>query len=160
MEISQIVWLVAVVLFVILEASTVVLVCIWFCAGSLVALIISLFWPGGIWLQAVAFLVVSAVCLIALRPVAKRLIGKRQVPTNADANIGKEAQVVNEIQPGRFGRVKLEGLEWTAKSDVVLPVGSWCRVLAIEGVKLVVEPADAPSTEACGRQDEQQNSVY
>lgn len=145
METAQIVWLVAVVVFVVLEASTAALVSVWFCAGSLVALVVSLFWPQGIWLQVAAFLVVSIICLFALRPLAKRLVGKRQVPTNADANIGKVAQVVSEIQPGRFGRVKLEGLEWTAKSDVVLPVGSWCRVLAIEGVKLVVAPQDAPA---------------
>ena len=82
---------------------------------------------------------------LALRPLAKKGLIGRRVPTNADANIGKMAQVVTEIQPGRFGRVKLEGMEWAAKSDSVLPVGAWCRVEAIEGVKLVVSPAQPPS---------------
>ncbi|MGD9559889.1 MAG: NfeD family protein [Oscillospiraceae bacterium] len=144
MEIAQIVWLVLMVVFIILEASTASLVSIWFCAGSLVALLVALVWPTVYFAQVLAFLVVSVVTLLALRPVARRLVGNRRVATNADANIGKLAQVVSEIQPGNFGRVKLEGLEWTAKADVVLKVGSWCRVDAIEGVKLVVSPAEAP----------------
>ncbi len=152
MEIAQIVWLVLLVLFVILEAATTAVVSIWFCGGALVSLILSIFWPDMIWLQVVAFLAVSGVLLLLLRPLVRRLSGKNQVATNADANIGKTCQVVSEIQPGRFGRVKLEGVEWTGKADTVLPVGAWCRVDAIEGVKLVVSPLpqdgqDAPKAE-------------
>lgn len=140
MQVMQIVWLALLVLFVVLEAATAGLVSIWFCGGALVALLAALVWPQGVWLQVLLFFVVSGVLLLALRPLARRLVGNRRVATNADANIGKAAQVVSEVQPGRFGRVKLEGLEWTAKSDYLLPVGSWCRVDAIEGVKLVVTP--------------------
>ncbi len=143
MPIMQIVWLVLLVLFVVLEAATAVLVCIWFCAGALAALMVSLIWPGAVFAQGAAFVAVSALSLWLLRPMVRRVAGTRHMPTNADANIGKDAQVVSEIQPGRFGRVKLEGLEWTAKSDVVAPVGAWVRVLAIEGVKLVVTPLPA-----------------
>ncbi len=67
-------------------------------------------------------------------------MGTQKVPTNADANIGKLAQVVIDVLPERIGRVVLEGLEWAAKSNAVLPAGSWCKVLAIEGAKLIVAP--------------------
>lgn len=144
MQTAQIVWLALLVGFVVLEAATATLVSIWFCAGSLVALLISVFWPGAIVVQVLALLVVSVLTLLALRPLAQRLVGGRRVPTNADANVGKVGQVVSEVQPARFGRVRLEGLEWTAKSDSVLPVGSWCEVVGIEGVKLVVIPAKNP----------------
>jgi membrane protein implicated in regulation of membrane protease activity len=140
MEMMQIVWLVLLVLFVIVEAADPALVSIWFCGGALVALVISLFAPQMIVLQMVAFVVVSVIMVLALRPFAKRFLDKNKVATNADANIGKVCQVVTEIQPARFGRVKLEGLEWMARADVVLPVGTWCRVLAIEGAKVVVTP--------------------
>ncbi|MDL2325282.1 NfeD family protein [Ruminococcaceae bacterium OttesenSCG-928-A16] len=142
MELMQIVWLVLLVAFLVLEGVTVALVSIWFCAGALVALVVAWFLPQAYALQFLLFVVVSLLALLAVRPVLrKKFVGKR-VATNADANIGKKAQVVTEIQPARFGRVKLEGLEWTAKADTVLPVGSWCRVTGIEGVKLVVEPAE------------------
>lgn len=157
MEIMQIVWLVLVVVFVILEASTATLVSVWFAAGSLVALLVSLLLPWndgmGVIAQVAAFLVVSGICLLALRPLARKLMGSKKVPTNADANIGKLAQVVTEVRPERIGRVKLEGLEWAAKSDAVLPVGSWCRVLAIEGAKVIVAPAEPEEAQAASAHD-------
>lgn len=140
MENMQIVWLVALVVFLVVEGLTAVVVSIWFCAGALVALLVSLAWPNAIIAQVAAFLIVSFLALLALRPLFRKLVGNKRVHTNADANIGKNCQVVVEVQPGRFGRVRLEGQEWAAKSDYVLPVGTWCRVEAIEGVKLVVTP--------------------
>ena len=144
MHMLQIVWIVLMVVFILAEAATATLVSIWFCAGSLAALLVSFFMPDALAVQIGAFLVVSILTLLALRPLTRRLLGGKNVPTNADASIGKTAQVVVEIRPGHFGRVRLEGLEWTAKSSAVLPVGSWVRVNAIEGVKLVVSPAKGP----------------
>lgn len=140
MEATQIVWLALLVIFIVAEAATVALVSIWFCAGALVALLVSLAAPQLLWLQILSFIAVSGIMLLALRPLASKLIGGKKVATNADANIGKVCQVVSEVQPARIGRVKLEGLEWSARSDYILPVGTWCRVQAIEGVKLVVTP--------------------
>ena len=144
MHASQIIWLALTIGFFVLEGVTYALVSLWFGAGALVALIVAFILPNAYVAQIAAFVIISAIMLFALRPMARALVGGRRSATNADANIGKVAQVVNEVQPGRFGRVKLEGLEWTAKSDYVLPVGSWCQVLAIEGVKLVVMPVAAP----------------
>lgn len=146
MHTIQIVWLVLVVVFILLEGMTTTLISVWFCLGSIVALIVSLALPGMIVLQIALFLIVSIIAILALRPFAKKIMGNRQVATNADANIGKVGRVVNEIQPDRFGRVKLEGLEWTARANCLLEVGSLCKVEAIEGVKLVVVPyEDAPT---------------
>ena len=143
MDMMQIIWLCAVALFVVLEAVTFSSVSIWFCAGALAALVVSLIWPQAVAAQLPAFVLVSLAALFALRPLAKRLLPAKRARTNADANIGKVGQVISEIQPNRVGRVKLEGLDWSATSGQVLPVGAWCRVEAIEGVKLVVSPAEA-----------------
>ena len=51
-------WLVAMVVFFLIEAGTVTLVSLWFAAGALAAMIVSLC-AGPIWLQAVVFLAVS-----------------------------------------------------------------------------------------------------
>lgn len=144
MQVVQIVWLALLVVFIIAEASTASLVSIWFCAGAIVALLISLFAPGALAVQIAAFILVSALTLLLLRPMVKKLAGNRRVATNADAGIGKTAQVTEAIRPGQFGRVKLEGQVWTAVSDVELPAGAWCRVEAIDGVKLVVVPVSQP----------------
>lgn len=137
---TQILWLVLFVFFILLEAVTVALLSVWFCAGSLAALAVALLWPEKLVVQMLVFVAVSILAFIAIRPLAKKRLSGKSVATNADANIGKTCQVVVEIQPSRFGRVKLEGLEWMARSQDILPVGTWCRVVAIEGAKLVVEP--------------------
>lgn len=144
MTVIQIMWLIILIVFIVAEAATAALVSLWFCAGSLVALLLSFIFPDMVWLQILSFIVVSAIAVAALRPMARKYVDNRKVPTNADASIGKVCQVVSEIQPALTGRVKLEGLEWSAVSNVVLPVGSWCHVLAIEGVKLVVAPLEQP----------------
>ena len=140
MEWMQIVWLTVLIGFIILEAVTMTLVSLWFCAGSLASLAVSLFSPAAVEAQVFVFIAVSIVTLLLLRPMVRKMIIAHKVPTNADANIGKVCQVLADIHPAQFGRVKLEGLEWTAKSDMVLPAGSWCQVLSIEGAKLVVAP--------------------
>lgn len=138
----QLVWLGLMIFFIVVETVTVAVVSIWFCAGALAALLVSFIWPGAWVAQVIVFFLVSFVSLLALRPLADKFSNKGRTATNADASIGKMCQVVSEVQPGRFGRVKLEGLEWAAKSDYILPVGSWCRVIAIDGVKLVVIPPE------------------
>ena len=56
---EAVIWLVLMVVFLAAEAATVSMVSLWFAAGSLVALAVSLL-GGPIWLQVVLFLAVSA----------------------------------------------------------------------------------------------------
>ncbi|MFV0412611.1 MAG: NfeD family protein [Oscillospiraceae bacterium] len=137
----QWVWLALLLLFLLAEAGTTALVSIWFAAGALLALVSAVFWPGAVWLQIVVFIAASVLALLAARPLAKKLLKNKPLPTNADAAIGKICEVTKEVRPEEFGRARLEGLEWTAKSDVYLPVGAFARVEAIEGVKLVLSLA-------------------
>ena len=62
-----ILWLILLGLFLLAEAATVTMVSLWFAAGSLAALAVSLA-GGSIWLQIAAFLAVSAIMLTLLRP--------------------------------------------------------------------------------------------
>ena len=89
MAIPGIVWLIALAVLLILEAVTVGLVCLWFAAGALCALIVS-FFVENVWVQLAVFLAVSLACLLALRPLAKKYVDPRRVPTNADRVVGAE----------------------------------------------------------------------
>ncbi len=140
MQTAWIVWLVLTFAFVIIETSTSALVSIWFCAGSVVALVFSFFFPTVFFGQILVFAIVSVACLLLLRPIAHARVKLPVTPTNADINIGKIAHVITEIQPDQNGRVHVDGLDWSARSDTVLPVGARCRVVALDGVKLVVDP--------------------
>lgn len=126
---------------VVAELATVQLVSIWFAAGALMSLIFSLF-NAPVWLQVVVFFAVSAVCLIITRPIVKKAVNDKKVPTNADMAIGKTGIVTETIDNIKgLGKVKVQGSLWSAKSSdgSVIDENERVRVLEIKGVKLVVE---------------------
>ncbi len=137
-----IVWLVAMVALLVVEAVVPGLVSIWFALGALAALISALF-HAPIWLQLVWFLAVSILALVLTRPLVKKYVNSRVTPTNADMVIGKDAVVTERIDNLHAkGAVLLDGKTWTARMDTdsrCAEVGETVRVLRIEGVKLIVE---------------------
>lgn len=146
-SLQKIVWLVLLLLFAGAEAATVGLTSIWFAAGALCALIAALL-GGALWIQVTLFLAVSALCMLAVRPLAKRHLNSKVEATNADRVIGEQARVTEDIDNihGK-GAVVIRGIAWTARSEdgTPVPAGSLVRVLRIEGVKVFVErvPAEA-----------------
>ena len=148
MNMLSIVWLVMMIIFLIAEAATVTMVSLWFAAGSLAALLISLL--GGGWvLQVVAALVVSAALLACLRPVARKHFTPGLTKTNVDAVIGSRGYVTTPIDNiSATGTVKLGAMEWTARSSSGAPIaaGTLVKVDKIEGVKVFVTPAEIEAT--------------
>ena len=143
----SIVWVVLMVVFLVVEAATAGLTCIWFAIGSLAALIAALF-DAQLWLQIVWFLVISFVTLYFTRPLVKKYVNSRSQPTNADMVIGKEALVTEDIDNVEAtGAVSVGGEVWTARSadGGRIKSGTVVSVLRIEGVKLIVEPVPAQS---------------
>lgn len=77
----EVLWLALLIVFAVLEASTVSLVSIWFMGGALTALIAALC-GAEIWLQIILFFVVSIALLLCLRPLSKKLLKRgRSQPT-------------------------------------------------------------------------------
>ena len=144
MEPMEIFWLVAAVFFLIVEAMIPGLVSIWFGIGAFAALIASAL-GAQLWLQIAAFLAVSGIALLATRPLAKKYLDKKHEATNADMVIGKTGIVTEEIDNlNAKGAVSCQGKVWTARSldEKVLAEGTKIKVHAIEGVKLIVIPAE------------------
>lgn len=135
-------WVVALVVFLIVEAVTAGLVSIWFVFGSLVALICAAL-GAAVWLQIFWFVIVSVATLVLTRPLVKRYVDSRSVATNADRSIGRAAVVTEHIDNlAATGAVKLDGVVWTARSTddaVAIETGEHVTVRAIEDVKLIVE---------------------
>ena len=89
-------WLIALVVFLVIEAATLGLATIWFAGGALVALIAAMC-GAGIVIQIVLFLVVSLVLLFFTRPLAVRFLNKDTLKTNVDRVVGMEGVVTEEI---------------------------------------------------------------
>lgn len=135
-------WLVALVLFIVVEIATMGLTTIWFAGGALVAVIAAALGVP-LWLQIVLFLVVSFVLLYFTRPIAVKYFNRDRVKTNAESLVGKQAVVIGEIDNLQgIGQVTVGGMEWSARAaeeGVKLTTGSVVDIVAINGVKLIVE---------------------
>ena len=145
MDLVAIIWLVLLVLFVIVEAACPIhLISVWFASGSLAALVVNWF-HGPLWLQVLIFVLVSGGLLLALWPFTKKFLNPNVTATNIDSVIGSIGIVTAPIDNiEAHGQVKLNGMEWTARSTngEVIPEHTRVRVDRIEGVKLFVTPVD------------------
>lgn len=135
------IWLAAIIVFLVLEAVTYQFICIWFAGGALGAL--AAYGLGAsLTVQITVFVLVSVFLLIMTRPLVKKLTLGKKISTNADANIGKTAVITETVNNTLgTGRAKLEGMEWTARSseDCIIEEGKTVTVEEISGVKLIVK---------------------
>ena len=140
MELESYIWFALMVVFIIMEASTVTMVSIWFVMGALAAMIVSLL-GGALWLQVVLFLAVSALLLWCLRPVVKKHFTPKLEKTNVDAVIGAVGRVTEQISNvDACGHVKLGAMEWAARSTdgTTIEEGALVCVDRVEGVRVFV----------------------
>jgi len=139
---TAILWFILAVVFLLVEGNTVMLVSVWFAAGSLVAMLTALL-GGPLWLQLILFLGVSAGLLAMLRPLVRKYVKPKITATNVDALIGSQGYVTETVDNiAATGQVKLGAMPWTARSTDGSPIseGTLVRVDRIEGVKVFVSP--------------------
>lgn len=141
-------WLALSIALLVMELATTQLVSIWFSIGAGTAAIITAIVnsAGGnlsvIW-QVVIFAAVSAVLLLSTRKLAKKLVKKtKNQETNLELNIGKVAIVVETIDNIKGeGAIKINGLEWSARSadDSIIQKDELVIFKEIQGNKAIVE---------------------
>lgn len=143
-EISMtIVWVALAILLIVVEALTMGLTTVWFAGGALAALVVSLL-GGGIPLQVGVFALVSLVLLAFTRKI---FVGKMNVGStknNVEAIIGTKGIVRSMVKPYEMGEVFVDGKIWSCickDNSQTIEEGTEIRVVAIEGVKLIVEVA-------------------
>lgn len=142
-------WSILLVAAVVAELSTQQLVCIWFGAGSLGALIAASA-GGSVTLQLIIFVALSLILLIFTRPILRKALRFEYKDTNAKLDIGKLAVVIQEIDPSKgTGRARLGDAEWMAVAapEIVIPAGTTVRVDKIDGAKLYVSLVPEQETE-------------
>ena len=110
-------WAAAIVVFAIAEAATTALVSIWFAVGAAAAMVASIF-TASLGVQCAVFAVVSAVTLAVMLPLLAKRRTMRQPPiTNGSPlTIGSRGIVLREIPQGDIGRVRVDGLDWQART--------------------------------------------
>ena len=134
-------WIFIIISTLIAEIATVGLVSLWFTVGGICALICNLL-KLSVVIQWVVFIVVSVLGLLLFRSFWVNKMKKEIVPTNADANIGKEVIVTEDIDNLLFkGEVKVNGQLWSAQSldGEKIDKNSKVVIRKIEGNKVFVE---------------------
>lgn len=133
------IWIIAMVVFGILEAITLGLTSLWFVFGAVVALIAAML-GAPFWAQVILFCGSSAVFLVFTKPAAKNLLKIGGERTNTDLLLGERGIVTTEIMPFAMGQVKVKGQIWSALAEDGEPIGQNETVIvdSIEGVKLIV----------------------
>lgn len=139
-------WLGLLILFGIAEAATLGLTSVWFALGSLGGMIVAIL-GGTVLLQIAVFAVISGVALWLwfTRGWGQKRFNENRQPTNADRILGQQGYVLEEIDNHLgLGTVKADGKIWTARSvsGKNIPAGSTVTIRSIEGVKVLVVPAD------------------
>ena len=139
-----ILWTVAIIVFLILEAVTFQSICIWFAGGALGALAAYAL-GGSLNSQIVVFFITSAILLVLTRPFVKKVTQGKKIKTNSESIPGKQGKVTEEIDNvSERGKVRLEGMEWTARSvdGSVIPENVIVEIVEISGVKLIVKKCE------------------
>ncbi len=140
---SHVVWMIVALVFGIVEMLTVGFWFLWLAAAALLVALST--WIGltrTLAPQLVVFAGLTVVFTVFTRPLAMKLFRTRDVRSNVDSLIGKQATVVKAISPNETGQVKIYGDIWTAAADEEIAEGTSVIIRSVEGVKLRVEPAN------------------
>jgi membrane protein implicated in regulation of membrane protease activity len=144
-------WFVVGFIFLILEISTPGIVFGFFGLGAWVVLAVNYIFPLPIVMQWLIFIISSSIFLGLLRKHIKAFLAKREPkvtdslsePMVADQYLGREVEVIKEIEPGRPGLAELNGTNWQARSQKAIPAGSYASILEVDGLTLWLEPIEA-----------------
>ena len=92
-------------------------------------------------IQIAAFIIVTVITAVVVRPLAKKYMRGNIERTNFDRVIGKHGLITKTITADNKGEVKVMSTLWSASSidNTTINEGDYCEILAIEGAHLVVK---------------------
>lgn len=141
-----ILWGIVCLLCIVIEMTTGSFFLLCVSVGALGALVVALL-GGSFDVQVLTLAVLSALMIVFVRPLIVRLLKKSHQTrqSNVDALMGREGVVSQTIEPGRFGRVAIDGDDWKAcavsRLDT-LEAGTAVRVVGRESLIITVERVD------------------
>lgn len=116
---------------------------IFFGAGALVVgLLARVGMAGPPAMQLALFAGLSVGSLLLFRARLLALFQKEPQAPPVDILVGEIGTVTGDLAPGEVGRVELRGTAWSARntSPLLLPSGSRCQVVRVDGLMLLVGP--------------------
>ena len=138
----NLIWIGLFIILIIIEVFTVGLTTIWFAIGALAAAGANTL-GASLPVQIIVFLAVSVILLIFTRPWAAKHLNQKRLKTNYESKIGEVIKITEQVDNLRqTGKSIVDGQEWTVRSkdnNVILEKDELAKVIAVSGVKLIVE---------------------
>ena len=138
MMIDVVLWAVLVAVTLLAEFFTTDFCAACFSLGGLVALIlaacgVSLYW------QIPFFIVVSLLAIVFARPLLKKWLIKKTIPTNLDQYFGKQVKLLSDVVDGQ-SQIKINDVIWTAVCEPAdLKKDNLVVIERAEGNKIIVK---------------------
>lgn len=136
---AWLIWLIAAGVLLILEMFTLTFYLLWISIGAFIALLVSLIAPDAILLQVLFGCAAALVLTVFTRPLSRRLRSVKGFRDTGTELIGRMGIVVEPIEPGQYGIVKLGGDMWSATSTVSLAKDEKVRVISRSSTRVEVQ---------------------
>jgi membrane protein implicated in regulation of membrane protease activity len=109
-------WLIIAGVLFIGEIVTPGFILLWFGVGAAISSLLALYF--NLYVQVIAFIIISTGLIVFTRPIMKRLVKQKDVFSNVYAMSGKKGIVVQDINNllGK-GQVKISGEVWQARAE-------------------------------------------
>ena len=130
-------WLLIIIILTTIEVITTNLVSVWFIASAIISLIVS-FFTDSFLVQFAIFVLGGAIFLLLTKPLLKKKLATKKIPTNIDRILGMKGKVTEKIMPNEIGEVYVDGKKWSAYSNETIEINELVIIEAINGVKLKV----------------------
>ena len=139
------IWVIISIVCLILELSSGDFFILCFAIGAAFSAIIAGCGASLTW-QIITFAVISALSLLLVRPALLKKLHKptKERLSNAEAVIGREGRVTEDIETNGYGRVAIDGDDWKARSadGIAIAKDTRVRVLKMDSIILTVEPVE------------------
>lgn len=133
------IWLIAAGILLALEMFTLTFYLLWFSIGALVAMLVSLIAPDTLLLQVVLGCVTALVLTIFTKPLSRKFRTVRGYQDEGTELIGKMGIVIEPIEPGQYGIIKVGGDTWSATSTVFLGKDERVRIINRSSTRVEVQ---------------------
>lgn len=124
-----VIWLIAAGVLFVVEMFTNTFYLLWLSLGALAACVVSLVLPDVLVLQVVCASLVALGLTIFSKPLVARFRSSRGFKDTGTEIVGRQGLVVEPIEPGRYGQVKVGGDTWSATSLEALGKDQWVKVV-------------------------------
>ncbi|OPA77683.1 hypothetical protein BVG16_14670 [Paenibacillus selenitireducens] len=134
-----VIWLIVGGVLLIAEMFSLTFYMLWLALGALVAMIVALIAPTLFVLQAIAGVLAAVLLTIFTKPITRHFRASRGFKDAVDQLVGKKGVVIEPIEPGQNGIVKVGNDLWSAtasedllKHDEVIVLRRGNTILEVE----------------------------